>query len=323
MRVVVREPGGAVGSADRRFVVSALDAPSVTASDVVLGASAAALPVSADVYVADGLTAAMELYARTASALDQTDVTASLVSVGNDREVFSGRAELGAIKETAGGATRSARIAMPLSEATPGEYFLRVRVRERGETVAEIERDVRIAAGEAPAAPIGAPPVPADAVHGDIAKQLVSSLSVPPPLARAASLASAGRWNDVATALPDAAAPSGEHLILRGLLRLHQQAYAAAVADLGAALDAQPSNARIAFLLGWAQSGAGELPKAISAWRSAVYIDPGLVPGHLALADAYLRVAQPALAQQALRAGLTALPNAPELIEKLAAIQQY
>jgi VWFA-related protein len=322
MRVVVREPGGAVGSADRRILVRRLDAPSVTASDVVLGASAAALPVRADAYVGDGLAGAMEIYARSASALERVDVTATLVRIGDEQEVFSAHADLAGIKQTAGGASRPARIAMPLSGVTPGEYFLRVRVREQGETVAEMERDVRILAGEAPPAVAAAPADPSDAVHGELAKQLVSTLVVAPSLARAASLASAGKWDEVAAALPEAASPAREHLLLRGLLRLYQRAYAAAAADLTAALDAQPSDARIAFLLGWAQAGAGETAKSIGAWRSATYIDPALVPAHLALADAYLRVSQPALAQQALRAGLTALPNSPELIEKLAAIQR-
>ena len=59
-------------------------------------------------------------------------------------------------------------------------------------------------------------------------------------------------------------------------------------------------NALTAFFLGWAQEGAGDSRAAMSAWRSAAHLDPSLVSAHLALADGYLKVSQPALAVQAL-----------------------
>jgi hypothetical protein len=46
------------------------------------------------------------------------------------------------------------------------------------------------------------------------------------------------------------------------------------------------------------------------------------VSAHLALADGYLRMGQPALAVQALKAGLTALPSSPELLAKLEQIER-
>jgi len=72
-----------------------------------------------------------------------------------------------------------------------------------------------------------------------------------------------------------------------------------------------------AFLLGWAFHGAGDDRQAISAWRRAAFVDPTLVPAHLALAEIYVRLSQPALAMQALRAGLAALPQSPELLDRL------
>jgi hypothetical protein len=47
-----------------------------------------------------------------------------------------------------------------------------------------------------------------------------------------------------------------------------------------------------------------------------------MVPAHLALADAYLRIGEPALAMQVLQAGLAALPDSPELRAKLAEIER-
>jgi hypothetical protein len=41
------------------------------------------------------------------------------------------------------------------------------------------------------------------------------------------------------------------------------------------------------------------------------------VSAHLALADLYVQLSQPALAVQALRAGLAAMPRSPELLDRL------
>ena len=85
-------------------------------------------------------------------------------------------------------------------------------------------------------------------------------------------------------------------------------------------LDARPNDARLAFVLGWAQIGAGNPVAAASAFRSAAYLDPTLVPAHLALAETYLRMNQPALAAQALEAGLTRVPQSVELKRMLETI---
>jgi hypothetical protein len=43
---------------------------------------------------------------------------------------------------------------------------------------------------------------------------------------------------------------------------------------------------------------------------------------YLALAEAYVRLSQPALAIQALRAGLATLPGSPELLDKLSHLEK-
>jgi len=98
--------------------------------------------------------------------------------------------------------------------------------------------------------------------------------------------------------------------------------YAGAAAALEQARAAEPQSAVTVFFLGWAYEGAGDARAAISAWRSAAYLDPSLVPAHLALAEGYLRLSQPALAAQALRAGLAALPSSPELLTRLGQIER-
>jgi tetratricopeptide (TPR) repeat protein len=103
----------------------------------------------------------------------------------------------------------------------------------------------------------------------------------------------------------------------RGLELFTQGNFSGAATELEQAFTAKQANAATAFVLGWAWEGAGDERKAIGAWRAAATADPSLVPAHLALADAYLRLRNPALAAQALRAGLAAQPDSLELKAKL------
>ena len=73
-----------------------------------------------------------------------------------------------------------------------------------------------------------------------------------------------------------------------------------------------------AFFLGWSYAYLEDDRQAASAWRRAVFLDAALVPAYLALAEAYDRLSQPALAVQALQTGLAALPDSPELRDRLA-----
>jgi len=88
------------------------------------------------------------------------------------------------------------------------------------------------------------------------------------------------------------------------------------------AFAAQSTHAGIAFLLGWAERGNGAMVNAVSAFRNAAVLDPAMVPAHLALADTYLQMQQPALAVQALERGLSAVPGAVELRRLLESIKR-
>jgi tetratricopeptide (TPR) repeat protein len=199
---------------------------------------------------------------------------------------------------------RRARFDLPLTEVPAGEYVARARVRARGESAGEPRRQVQILGGTArTTAPAPAPgpdtePAwnPRDLLDGDLVRDYVASLKRDP-----ASPASK-------------AALAGIDLFRRG-------SYAEAARALDEALTLNPRSAPAAFTLGWAHEAAGARREAIGAWRAAAVLDPTLVPAHLALADAYLRLSEPALAVQALRAGLAALPDSLELRHKLARIQ--
>jgi VWFA-related protein len=330
MRVVVHEPGGLVGSADRRFEVRRLDAPGVTASDLVLGGAAGSLPVRAAAYNGDSLPGALELYARRPEDLGTVAVTIELAPLGGQAAVTSIRAELGDTKvRDTGQASCEARVALPLEGIPPGDYVARAIVRDRGETVAEVIREVRILPGAAPPLALDETAAsaftPADILGGEIGRRyarVLADAALAAGLSRAADLAARGAWSGVESSLgPEPAARAAAYFGLRGLARFSAGHFDRAAADLDVAIGDPPA-ALGSFVLGWVHELAGRRREAIGAWRAAAFADPTLVPAHLALAEAYLRGSQSALAIQALRAGLTAVPGSPELREKLSLIER-
>jgi len=299
MRAVVREPGGLVGSADRRFTVRALDGPALTSGDLVLSATRGVLPVRPTAYVGDGLSGVLELYARTEEQISGARVAVDLVPIGESQPVASGSCDLQDVQiAPSGSATREARLELPLQGIAPGRYVARARVMVGPDTAAEVERDVDVRAGERPADPVDDETAtfdPTAIAGGAVARQFSTALA-----------------SDRSPAAADGA---------RGLDRLSARDYPAAITAFDAVLAAEPNNAAAAFLLGWTYHGAGDDRQAISAWRRAAFVDPTLVSAHLALADIYVRLSQPALAIQALRAGLVALPESVELRERLSQLE--
>lgn len=298
MRAVVREPGGLVGSADRRLVVRPVSGPDVAVSDLVLGSAGGALPVRAQAYTDDGLAGMLEAYGRAADQLDDLKVTASLMAENSDRPAETVAATIGEIEQTGGSVERKVTFSMPLTSVAPGSYVARVEVKAGSESIADLSREVDISNGTAPA-PAPAPPAqfkPADVLSGDFVRS-----------ARAVAQQSTS--------------PAGMHA-KNGFDAFARSDFAAASSELSAALKLDQSNAAVAFVLGWADEAEGDHRGAIGAWRAAAAIDPKMIPAHLALADAYVRLGQRALARQALNAGLAALPNSPELRSKLDQIEK-
>jgi hypothetical protein len=340
MRVVVREPGGLLGSTDRRFQVRALNGPGVQAGDLILGSSdVRGLPVRPAVYASEAIDGVFETYARTAGSLTSLNVLVELLPFGKPTALTSGRADLGDVKTTTAGASRSARVTIPIQDVPPGEYLVRATVRSGAEQVAELLREVTVLAGARPAPP---PPAAAEAAEraspaaalqdvapgavlgGDIVRRYVEDLAARAagqPLERAAAQAKLARWADVEAAVP-AGLRSPDAQALIGLSRFGRRDFAGAATAWQAAADADATNARAAFLLGWAQAAAGNDRAAVSAWRAAIIADTGMVPAYLAAIDAYLRLGQPDLALQIARSGAQALPASAELRDRVARLER-
>jgi hypothetical protein len=331
MRVVVREPaGGVVGSVDRRFAVNYFDGTDVTASDLMIGRKSDALPVRAQVYAGESLTGLLEIYAREPKTLETVEVVSALLTPNGDAFVQF-KADLSEIVRDPGSlSTRVASIELPLGGVPAGEYTLRARLKARGETVTELERAVVVLAGVPPPTPgpdSAAPSelTPTDLLNGEVAQRLVVSVSqnaTDAGLESAARLAANRAWDGVAAAVSPLAANTLAGHVLRGMGLFAKRQYAESATDLQAALDLDAKSAVTAFLLGWAQSAAGNQSGAITAWRAAAVASPTLIPAYLALADAYLGQSQRDLALQVLRTGLAVLPKSVELQSKIAEIER-
>ncbi len=328
MRTVVREPGGLVGSADRRLEVRPLDGPEMAVSDLVVGSSGSGLPVRPRAYTGDGLAGLIETYGRTAAQMEDLEIAIELRGAPAPA-VVSFQADIQEPEADGAAIVRRARFLLPLTAVPPGDYLAHATVKVRGEVVAERVRQVEIVDGRAPVATGGVLPAavpPDEIVRGEVARKYIAWLltqAAGTGAFEAARHASEDRWEHVELALQRL--PQNPGVVpqaLRGLALFVREDYAEAAAALTRAADAAPDDALTAFFLGWAREGAGDTRAAIGAWRSAAHLDRTLVSAHLALADAYLRLAEPALAIQALRAGLAALPNSIELRERLARVEQ-
>lgn len=330
MRAVVREPGGLTGSADRRIDVRPLAGPDVAVSDLVLGSALGGLPVRPRAYTGDGLSGVLESYGRTAVQLEGLDVKVELRHVDGD-SVVAIPADLQEAEDDGTGLRRRALFLLPLESVPPGNYSVHALVRARGEIVAERSRLVEVLAGHAPASTgtTAARPAlavsPIEIVQGALGQRYVAAVVQHPmaPDARAAAdRAVAGQWEAAELQLQRVTGePTFPVLALKGLALFVREDYAGGAESLAAALEADPTSALTAFFLGWAREGAGDSRGALSAWRSAAHLDPTMVSAHLALADGYLRLSNPALAIQAIKAGLAAVPSSPELQTRLAQLE--
>ncbi len=298
MRCVVREPGGIVGSADRRFTVRALNGFDVGATDFVIASPGDTFPVRARAYTEGLLTGTLRLYGPTGGHLEAVTARLELTAADEDPATNTGRVSEATIGEVVSAGIRSTRdvlFAMPLERLTAGAYVARVIVRVKGEVVADLRRPVDIVLGPAPA-PSARPSDatrPRNVLDSEIARRLIRQ-----------------------------AASSPTDDVRRGLADLDRENYPSAAAILGLAFDAQPDNAALAFVLGWARVGAGNRTGAVTAFRNAALLEPAMVPAHLALAECYVALGHANLAVQAAEAGLKATPDSIELKRLLAILRK-
>ena len=326
MRAIVREPGGQLGSADRRFHVRSMSGPGVSVSDLILGGQSEQLPVRATTFTEDGLRGVLDLYG-TPTEFEEVDVGLRLTAVGATDAVRSIRADLLGIVHTDHGASRTAQIELPLEGVAPGRYVAQVDVTRGDDRIAQFRREIEVIVGTS--SPRAADSVTmvdgSEILRGQLAARYLAALEgATEDVTLRAALDLAGRddWSQVSALL---GSPGPEvslvHHALVGLARFADGDHAGASSPLESAFETDtdaPRRALTAFFLGWSYAYLEDDRQAASAWRRAVFLDAALVPAYLALAEAYDRLSQPALAVQALQTGLTTLPDSPELRDRLA-----
>ena len=328
MRCVVREPGGVVGSADRRFTVRPLGGFDVAASDLVLASPDDPFPVRARVFTESALTGTARLYARAADKLEQLAGQLDLmpiVSADNGASTARGTATaFGPVIESPNGARRDVLVSLPLSGLSAGPYVARLVIRSGGEVVATLQRPVEIVLGASPA-PAGVHPEsrPSDVLIGQIGRRLVQRLAASSrqEIRQAAAYLDQKNWTAAVSAVAAVPAEDFDAACARGLADLGREQYASAASTFGLQFDAHP-DAAVAFMLGWARRASGDGPGAVGAFRNAAHLEPAMVPAHLALASTYKSLGQTALAVQALESGLRQLPGSPELHAMLADVRR-
>jgi VWFA-related protein len=327
MRCIVREPGGIIGSADRRFSVRPLGGLDVATTDLVIVTPGEPFPVRARGYTDSTLAGTVRVFGPASSKLGQLAGRVTLVPAHASDDMTVGRtadAVVGELVSSGWGVLRDVSFSLPLEHLAAGPYIARLVVRAEGEVVADLARPVDIVLGAPPAPPVAAPAEPRQVLDGDIARRLIERLAAHPNgvVARAASDVGSARFAEALAITAALASDDLAALAARGLAWLGQGEYRQAAAALGQAFEASSRDAALAFVLGWARRGAADGTGAVTAFRSAILHEPSMVAAHLALADTYLALGRPELAILAVEAGLRELPASRELSALLARIKK-
>ena len=323
MRAVVRDPHGLAGSADRRIDVHPLDGPSATASDLVVGA-VSEMPARPRVRANDRLSGLIDVYGHTAADLDGLAVTVELRGADNAAVTTAG-ATPSPTTRTGTMVSRRATFELTLADVPAGDYIAHATITARGGVIAERTRRVEVIGGRG-TTPVAASSSisPLEVTRADLGQKFIGFVGTKArgtSAAEAAAHAAAGRWDLVDPAVANAGTDDMAMNALKGLALFVREDYKGAAAALGRALTLE-QHPLTAFVLGWVHEGAGDSRAAVSAWQTAVRLDPSLVSAHLALADGYLKLSQPDLAVQALRSGLAAIPGSVELRTRLQQIER-
>ena len=242
MRAIVREPGGQIGSADRRFHVRPMSGPGVSVSDLILGSQPERLPVRATAFTNDGLRGVLELYG-TPAALGEVDVGLRLTAVGATDASTSIRADLLDIVRTERGASRAAQMELPLEAVAAGRYVAQVDVTRSGERIGQFRRELEVITGTSPTRE--ADPVTtvsaSEILRGQLAARYLTALhgaTEDERLTAALELAGRDDWTQVGALVgPPGPEASLVHQALVGLARFASADYPGATSVLESAFE--------------------------------------------------------------------------------------
>jgi VWFA-related protein len=146
MRVLVRDPGGVVGTADRRFHVWSLAGPGVTTSDLIVTRLDGARfdpPTQATVQPKDNVLAYLEVYGQ-AAAVQAATARVDILRLDSGQVVASTEP----VSSAGSSGERIVRASLPVSGLPPGEYAARVRVTVPNQAPRTMVRSFTVGAGD-------------------------------------------------------------------------------------------------------------------------------------------------------------------------------
>ncbi len=142
MRVLVRDPGGVMGTADRRFHVWSLTGPGLTTSDLIitrLDGSRFDPPARAVVHQDDPVLAYLEIYGAP-SAVAAAEAKVEILRPDTDDVLTTAKLEL----TTGSHGERIVRARLPVDKLPAGEYAARVRVMAASQPARTLVRMFRL-----------------------------------------------------------------------------------------------------------------------------------------------------------------------------------
>ena len=344
---------GASGSVEREVDAFRMDGQELAFGDLILtpirDAKSGTLRPPVVLRISDGqLGTYTELYTSKPGALDDTKVVFEVADTPDSPTLQSSVAD---VREHTDRTLRQALAVIPVGALPPGRYIARAIITTGGKTVGKLARPFEVAPAAAakagapgasassanaasadnPVAPVMATGVfinakPAPFIRDDVFKPemlraVFDAMDKNHPSAKGAFVrARAGKLEGTALMALDAGDQSAGSL-LHGLELLTKGQLDQAANQFGIAMRSAPDSPIASFYLGACYAAAGRDKEAVGAWERARAAKLQLPGMQVLLANAWLRLGQPAQALEPLREALEREPQNDQLRKNLAIAQ--
>jgi tetratricopeptide (TPR) repeat protein len=358
LRLAAVDMAGKSGSVEREVTAFGMTNHELALGDLILSSVRDGrnndLRAPVVLQVADGqLATYTELYTNKPGALDDTNVTFEIADTADGPALQTSRAD---IRERSDQTMRQALGVVPVGALPPGRYIARAMFSRGDKSVGKLTRPFDIAARPAAVAgatgaraPEGTTGLPADAAAtktGAMGTGVVVAVRplvfkkedvLTPEMLRAAfdvigqnhpgakaalTRARSGKIEGTAMMALDAGDQNAGSL-LRGIELLMKGDLNPAANQFAVALRSAPDAPLASFFLGACYAAAGRDKEAVTAWERARAAQLNLPALQLVIADAWLRLGQPADALEPLRLALERDPRDDNVRRNLAVAQSH
>jgi tetratricopeptide (TPR) repeat protein len=347
LRLAAVDMAGKSGSVEREVAAFGMSNHEFAIGDLILsevrGGKGNDLRAPVVLEIADGqLATYTELYTNKAGLLDDTKVTFEIADTADGPALQTTAAE---IRERTDQTLRQAMAVVPVGALPPGRYIVRAMFSKADKNIGKLTRPFTLTA-RAPAAPAatgatGATRAPAAAMTGvsiavrpmvfrkedvltpDMLRAALEVVDKNHPAVKAATArARTGKLEGTAMMAMDAGDQNAGS-ILRGIELLMKGDLNPAANQFGVALRNAPDAPLASFFLGACYAAAGRDKEAVASWERARAANLQLPALQVVIADAWLRLGQPADALEPLRLALERQPQDDHIRRNLAVAQSH